>query len=147
MAMPSFGVDTIGGTLDYDFTTWLGEGDDHKGTVNEPSRAAGNSVMKKIQSTFKDSGVVDAAADESTTPAEVANTMNKLTDDELFEKLANDITTAIAEVCGGRPSLETLQALPYRPFMGFFGFLIGNLMNPESSKLGTNISPRRLTSA
>jgi hypothetical protein len=128
--------------LEYDFRPWDGPA----GVVPEPSRIAVNSLMKKIQSDFKELGIVDAEEDDSTTPGEIADRMNKLHDEELFEKMAANITEAVAEVCGGSPSLKVLEALPYRPFMGFFGFLVGALMNPEASKPGTNNSPRRLTS-
>jgi hypothetical protein len=140
--MPKFDSSSIGGELDFDFTKWGGKA----GTVPEPSRPAVNKLMKKIQSDFKKLGMVGEEDDESTTPGEIADRMNKIDDEELFETMANNITDAVAELCGGTPSLKELQALPYRPFMGFFGFLVGNLMNPEASKPGTNNSPRRLTS-
>jgi hypothetical protein len=145
--MPKFDIDSIGGELEYDFTKWLGSGSDYVGVVNEPSRTAVNDLMKRIQQAFKETGIVDSADDDSTTPGEIADRMNKIDDDELFETMADKITDAVAVACGGRPALETLKALPYRPFMGFFGFLVGNLMNPEGSKPVTNNSPRRLTSA
>jgi hypothetical protein len=144
--MPKFDENSIGGELEYSFEKWLGAGKDHKGVVPEPSRPAVNQLMNKVQSNFKELGIVDEADDGSTTPSEIADRMNKIDDTELFEKMATAITEAVAEVCGGTPSLKTLMALPYRPFMGFFGYLVGNLMNPESSAPVTNNSPRRLTS-
>jgi hypothetical protein len=140
--MPKFNAESIGGELEFDFSPWGGP----VGVVPEPSRIAVNSLMKKIQADFKELGLVDEDDDDSTTPGEIADRMNKVDDEKLFEKMAANITEAVAEVCGGTPSLKVLEALPYRPFMGFFGFLVGNLMNPEASKPGTNISPRRLTS-
>lgn len=145
--MPKFNADSIGGELEYDFSPWLGtEFKDRRGAVNEPSRIAVNALMKNVQNNFKELGIVDEEDDSSTTPAEIADRMNKLDNNELFEQMATKITEAIADVCGGKPSLDTLMALPYRPFMGFFGFLVGNLMSPEASSPGTNNSPRRLTS-
>jgi hypothetical protein len=145
--MPKFDEESIGGELEYKFTKWLDEKfKDRVGVVPEPSRPAVNALMKKVQGNFKEMGLVDESDDDSTTPSEIADRMNKIVDDDLFEKMATKITEAVAEVCGGKPSLETLMALPYRPFMGFFGFLVGNLMNPEASKPVTSTSPRRLTS-
>lgn len=144
--MPKFDESYIGGELEYSFEKWLGTGKDHRGVVPEPSRPAVNALMKRIQNNFKEAGLVDEKDDNSTTPSEIADRMNKIDDDEMFEKLATSITEAVAEVCGGTPSLKTLMALPYRPFMGFFGYLVGNLMSPETSAPGTNNSPRRLTS-
>jgi hypothetical protein len=145
--MPKFDEGSIGGELEYKFTKWLDESyKDRVGVVPEPSRPAVNSLMKRIQNDFKEMGIVDNEDGGSTTPGEIADRMNKIDDDALFETLAIKITEAVADVCNGTPSLKTLMALPYRPFMGFFGFLVGNLMNPEASKPDSNNSPRRLTS-
>lgn len=145
--MPKFNAETIGGRLEYDFSDWLDkEYTDRRGVVPEPSRQAVNDLMRKIQSNFKELGLASEDDDESTTPSEIADRVNRIADDEMFEKLAEAINEAVGEVCAGTPSVTTLSALPYRPFMGFFGFLVGNLMNPEASKPGTNNSPRRLTS-
>lgn len=140
--MPKFDADSIGGDLEYDFTKWGGP----KGVVPEPPRAAVNGMMKKISSAFKEVGLRDEDADdESLTPDQVASTMDKVEDEEMFEKLNDHLLGALADVCGGSPTREQLDALPYRPFMGFFGYLIGNLTNPEGSTPGTK-SSRRLRS-
>lgn len=145
--MPKFNADTIGGELEYDFSPWLSkEFSDRRGVVPEPSRAAVNDLMRKIQSNFKELGLANEDDDDSTTPAEIADRVSKIADDEMFEKIAEAINAAVGELCAGTPSVDTIEALPYRPFMGFFGFIVGNLMNPEASKPGTNNSPRRLTS-
>lgn len=141
--MPKFDSSTIGGSLDFDFTGWGGS----KGTVPEPSRPAVNKLLKKVQNSFKDLGLVDENSGDSTTPDQVRATMDKIEDEALFEKMTEAMTAAVADVCGGTPSLEELTALPYRPFMGFFGFLMGNLVDPEGLRSGTSNSPRRLTSA
>lgn len=145
--MPKFNAETIGGKLEYDFSDWLGkEFPDRRGVVPEPSRTAVNDLMRKIQTNFKELGLANEDDDESTTPAEIADRVNKIADDDMLEKISEAINAAVAELCAGTPSVDTIEALPYRPFMGFFGFLMGNLMNPEASKPGTNSSPRRLTS-
>lgn len=141
--MPKFDASSIGGDLEYDFTTWGGP----KGIVPEPPRAAVNGMLKSISSSFKEVGLRDDdESDEVLTPDEVADTMNKVEDDEMFEKLNAKLLDALTEVCGGSPSREALDKLPYRPFMGFFGYLIGNLTNPEESKPGTANSQKRLRS-
>lgn len=140
--MPTFNADSIGGDIDYDFTKWGGP----KGTVPEPTRAAVNKMMKDVTKAFKDAGLgPETAEGEVLSPEQVADTMNKVEDDEMFEKLTEVLLDVLAEVCGGSPSKEALAALPYRPFQGFFGYLIGNLTNPEASAPGTN-SSRRLRS-
>lgn len=140
--MPKFDGGSIGGSLEYDLTEWGGG----PGIVPEPSRPAVNKMMKAVQSSFKELGLADVTGGDSTTPNEIADTMNKIEDDEVFEKMTTRMTESVAELCGGKPSLHDLQALPYRPFMGFFGWLMGNLMDPELNKPGTDSSPRRLRS-
>lgn len=141
--MPKFDATSIGGDLEYDFSRWGGP----TGVVPEPPRAAVNTLMKNISQAFKDAGLRDETEeDDSLTPEEVESTMNKVEDEEIFEKLSIQLLDALAKICAGSPSREVLEALPYRPFMGFFGYLIGNLTNPEGSKPGTNNSPRRLRS-
>lgn len=140
--MPKFDVNSIGGALEYDFSTWGGP----IGTVPEPPRAKVNAMMKGVSKVFKELGVVDANSKDDLTPQEVAQTMDQVEDDETFEKLNDALLDHLAEICDGSPTLEQLKALPYRPFMGFFGYLLGNLTNPEGSNTGTNSSPKRLRS-
>jgi hypothetical protein len=139
--LPKFSADSIGGQIEYDFTTWGGSA----GVIPEPSRKAVKHFMDSIQRGFKEIGLRNADDPDATTPDEVVDTMNKIEDDEVFEKTAEMLTKAVAEVCGGSPSFDELASLHYRPFMGFFGYLIGELMNPEVSRPGTNTT-RRLRS-
>jgi hypothetical protein len=141
--MPKFDADSIGGSLDFDFSSWL----DPKlgtiiGSVTEPPRSAVNKLMKSVTAAFKEMGIGNKEEGENLTPTEVANEMDKIEDEETFEKLNGMLLDALTEVCGGTPSKDVLHALPYRPFMGFFGYLIGNLTNPEASAPATNSRPR-----
>lgn len=140
--MPKFSADTIGGALEFDFSTWAGP----KGVVPEPSRVAVNRMMKEINAAFKELGLRDEDNEEDLTADELVQTMDKVEDEETFEKLTERLLTILAEICSGTPTLDQLTALPYRPFMGFFGYLIGNLTNPEGSAPGTNNSRTRLRS-
>lgn len=141
--MPKFDANSIGGALEFDFSTWNGP----KGIVPEPPRSAVNKMLKGTSKAFRELGIGDNAEDEKDmTPQEIADTMEKVEDDETFEKLNEALLEHLAELCAGSPSREQLEALPYRPFMGFFGYLMGNLTNPEGSSTGTNSSPKRLRS-
>lgn len=137
--MPEFNADSIGGDIKYNFEKWNGP----KGVVPEPTRAQVNNLMKSVTAAFKEAGLApDTQEGEVLSPDQVADTMSKVDDDEMFEKLSNVLLDALSDICGGSPSREVLEALPYRPFQGFFGYLIGNLTNPESSAPGMNSSPR-----
>jgi hypothetical protein len=139
--MPKFDAGSIGGAIEYDFTEWGGSA----GVVPEPSRRAVKKFMDDIQKGFKEIGLRDKDDPDTTTPDEVVDTMNNIEDDEVFQRTADMLTKAVAEICDGSPSYEDLANLHYRPFMGFFGYLIGELMNPEVSRSDTKNS-RRLRS-
>jgi len=49
-------------------------------------------AMKQIQTAFKETGIVDASDDASTTPTEIADRMNKIDDDELFQTMTRSQT-------------------------------------------------------
>jgi hypothetical protein len=103
-------------------------------------------MMKDVTVAFKDAGLAPETEEgEVLSPEQVADTMNKVEDDEMFEKLTLVLLDCLADICNGSPTREVLEALPYRPFQGFFGYLIGNLTNPEGSAPGMN-SSRRLRS-
>lgn len=165
--MPKFSAETIGGMIEYDFTQWGGP----KGIVAEPSKFAVKKFMKDTQAVFKSLRVVPEDAPDDISPNELVDTMNAIEDEELFERLTVGITECMAEVCGavkieretaekneqgfpvevvtwegGSPSHAALSALHYRPFMGFFGYLMQNLMSPEVYRPDTNDSPKRLRS-
>jgi hypothetical protein len=146
--MPKFDVNSIGGSLEYDFSDpqWLGPGDGHKGFIPEPSRQLVNDFLKNIQAKFKEMGLVGQDASDSATAQQVASTLSNVDDESTYERIAEEITAEVAKLCGGSPSLEVLQKLPYRPFMGFVGYVMGNLLNPEAGRPGTTNSPSRLTS-
>lgn len=140
--MPKFNAESIGGEIEYDFTKWGGP----EGVVPEPPRHLVNALMKNITKAFKDADLgPETGEGEVLSPEQVADTMNKIEDEEMFQNLTDKLVEHLAEVCGGSPSKKDLEALPYRPFMGFFGYLIGNLTNPEASAPDTN-SSRRLRS-
>lgn len=169
--MPKFSASTIGGRIEYDFREWGGP----EGTVEEPPRMAVKKFMAGVQKVFKDLGLRedkgDSSDEEVISPNELVNTMNDIDDEEMFERLTEGITGEMAVLCGankteketsekndkgfpiveysysgGSPSYEVLKALPYRPFMGFFGYIMEHLMNPEVSRSDTALSPRRLRS-
>jgi hypothetical protein len=86
--------------------------------------------MKEITNCFREVGFENV----SDSVEGITEVMNKIDEEEVFEKLANSLSEIIAKLCQDRPSLETLEKLPYRPFMAFFGFLLGEVMSPEASK-------------
>ena len=152
--MPKFDGRSLGGDLQYDFTDFGHP--DIKGVVPEPSRFAAKRFFKEVQQSMKSLQLVDEDAPDSASPDDIVKVMNSIDDEEMFDKLTDGITDARARLCGaeyqndtwmgGSPTHSQLTALGYRPFMGFFGYLMENLMNPELQASGTNSSPKRLRS-
>ena len=152
--MPKFDGDSLGGDLAYDFTAYgLPE---VRGVVPEPSRFAAKRFFKEVQQVMKSLDVAKSEGD-TTSPDEIVEVMNAIDDEEMFDKLTDGITDALARLCGGEksendewsggsPTHRQLTALGYRPFMGFFGYLMQNLMNPELQASATTHSPVRLKS-
>lgn len=140
--MPKFDASSIGGELEYDFSKWGGS----RGTIPEPPRFAVSKMLKSVEKLFVDLGLRDKDDDGVKSPDDIIDTMEKVDQEEIFEKMQLGLVEILADVCGGSPSREELEKLPYRPFQGFFGYLMGELTNPEASKPDTHNS-RRLRSA
>ena len=152
--MPMFDGESLGGDLAYDFTKYGHP--DVKGVVPEPSRFAAKRFFKEVQSVMKSLDVAPDKDADTASPEQIVAAMNNIDDEEMFDKLTDGITDALAKLCGGertpegwvggQPTHSQLTALGYRPFMGFFGYLMQNLMNPEVQAPVTTTSPVRLRS-
>jgi hypothetical protein len=141
--MPKFDASSIE-VIAYDFTSW---GVNEQGDVPEPSRDQVNKMMAIVQTAFRELGIGDEK-DDLGTPEAITRAMKSIEDDDVFEQLTAKLIVAIADVCSGHPSKEALEALPYRIFMGFFGYLMGEIMSPEVSRPGMTTSQKgRLRSA
>lgn len=139
--MPKFNASSIGGELEFDLSKWGGP----KGVVPEPPRFAVSRMLKRVDELFVELGLRDDKDKAVETPDDVVDTMEKVSNEEVFEKMQEGLVDILAEVCGGSPDKAALTALPYRPLQGFFGYLMGELTNPEVSKPDTDNS-RRLKS-
>jgi hypothetical protein len=138
--------------IEYDFTGFNspdGKPINDKGAIPEPSRAQVNAMMNDVQNAFKDLGLGEDSAE---TPEKVVETMNAMNssndgeDEDKFAKMSEHLVDAMADLCGGSPSKKSLEDLPYRAFMAFFGYLMGEVMSPEASAPVTKNSPRTLRS-
>jgi hypothetical protein len=139
--------------VEYDFTGIRsaidGEYIQDKGVVPEPSRQLVSATMKAISKAYNELNPPDKDKGEEevgSTPDEIAEAMEKLDDNESFEKMADALVGIISDLCQGHPTPESLNALPWNRFMGFFGYIMENLLSPEASAPGTNDTPARLRS-
>jgi hypothetical protein len=166
--VPKFDGKSLGGDLQYDFTDYGHP--DIVGVVPEPSRFAAKKFFKDVQVVMKSLSLVDESEGDQASPDQIVQVMNAVDDEEMFDKLTDGITDCLAELCGGKrvddstvisngddekkgtvwvggsPTHAQLTALGYRPFMGFFGYLMQNLMNPELQAPASTNSPVRLRS-
>jgi hypothetical protein len=154
--VPKFDGNSLGGDLAYDFTDYGHP--DIKGVVPEPSRFAAKRFFKEVQQVMKSLDLVNEEDKDkdSASPDDIVKAMNAVDDEEMFDKLTDGVTDCLARLCGaeqkpegwvgGSPSHSQLTALGYRPFMGFFGYLMQNLMNPELQAPASMNSPVRLRS-
>jgi enamine deaminase RidA (YjgF/YER057c/UK114 family) len=145
--MPKFDASKFA-PVEYDFTGFQdadGQPINDKGTVPEPSRAAVAQMMTNVQNAFKELGI---ERDNTDTPEGIVQAMSEVEDDDedTFQKMTDALAEAIAELCNGRPSRESVLRLPYRAFMGFFGYLMEEVMSPEVSAPDTKRSQRTLKS-
>lgn len=160
--MPKFDAGSVG-EIEYDFTSW---GINDKGVVPEPSRAQVNKMMKDVQLAFKEMELGDVEDN----PRAIAAAMQAIEEDDVFSKMTERLVECMAVLCGadcseisvidndtqsevtvkewqgGKPSYQSLAALPYRVFMAFFGYIMNEVMSPEASTPGTTstrITPLR----
>lgn len=145
--MPKFDASSVS-DVEYDFTGWKSVIDkqpiDDKGIVPEPSRDLVSKTMKRISDAFKSMDAMDSDVEE--TPESIAKAMNKINDEETFMKMGDELVDTIAELCDGSPRRESLEALGWRRFMAFFGYVMGELMSPEVEGRGSNATQKRLRS-
>ena len=146
--IPKFDASAIS-DIEYDlrgFTDENGNSIDDHGSVPEPSVNAVNQMMKDVQKTFKELGLAEKDAPDSTSFEEISKTMQEIDDDDTFLKMNEMLKAALADLCDGKPSAESLGKLKFRPFMGFFGYVMEEVMSPEASKPDTKSSRSRLRS-
>lgn len=126
--MAGFVADQEIDPLDFDFTKYDGP----KGTIAEPSHEAVERFFREMSR--MDGEMVNVrrqsldAIREDGDPVEAAVAAFD-TGAELSQKQLE----AIAELCGGSPSLEDLRKLPDRVQKAFAGWLIGQFTNPQST--------------
>lgn len=142
--MPKFDASSFA-EVEYDFTGIRGTDGEYiqdKGVVPEPSRKLVTDTMKRISAAYKDTTGEEIDA----TPDAVAEAMQELDDDEAFERMADSLLEAICNFCQGHPTPESIALLPWPRFMGFFGYIMENMLSPEASSVATKATPKRLRS-
>lgn len=144
--MPKFDASSIG-DVEYDFTEFKSVIDrqyiDDAGAIPEPSPDLVGRTMKRISEAFD---AIDMK-DVGDTPEEIGKAMKKIDDEQTFLKMSDQLLDAIAELCDGAPRRESLEALGWRRFMAFTGYVMSELMSPEVSKQDTGSTRKGLRSA
>lgn len=143
--MPKFDASSVS-DVEYDFTGFKSIIDkqpiNDKGIIPEPSRHMVSKTMTRVKNAFTALDMDDVEE----TPEGIAKAMEKVSDEETFEKMGDELIDAVTELCDGSPTRESLEALGWRRFMAFFGYVMGELMSPEVGNAGTRSTQLRLRS-
>lgn len=158
--------------LDYDFRPYLDgtdiPRDRHSGTIPEPTENAINEFIHKWQLTIREitrltrtsstksvedmteQELADHRAEqeeiEATLPRTVEEALSTVRDSTVDLEDSNAITdelaTLTATVCQDQPDKDTIQALPGRIRAAFYGWIVGELANPEPAAAVTRTDLR-----
>lgn len=122
--MPGFDGAAAVERLDWKFST------DAAGVIPEPSTTQVGAFFDQLHV------ILDRPGDEK--PSETVAYLASLSHDQMM--LADEkLLAAYAALCTDSPSIEQLTALPHRERQAFFGWVIGQLLDPTS--------PTRVTSS
>lgn len=141
--------------LDWDFNPYV----EAKGTIPEPSDRQVSKFLRRYQRTVQDvvrlsqQQLADAQnltdeeraarrAELPQTVAECVTAMQALEADEDTQRLADLMIEMTAEVCSGSPGEDVLRQVPFRVRGMFFGWLVGELSNPEGAAADSKPSLR-----
>lgn len=137
--------------LDYDFHPHV----DARGVIAEPSTKQIRQLQSRQRAAVQRLGY-DLDEDDETQTANILKIMSSLDDDQLRE-IQDEQIDAVSEVCGceydadaeewsgGNPSRDEIVALPFRLQQAFFGWLMGEIFDPEATAVGTKPSLRVAT--
>lgn len=107
------------------------------GVIPEPSSKQIETFRRKLRTLM--GPVLDAqlkAADM--TPAERVAALNDVEDGGDGDTRTHDMLVAVAEICSNQPSVEQIEALPFRGQQVFIGWIVGVFLNPNSPTPATS---------
>lgn len=147
--MPKFDASSVS-EVEYDFTgfkgvkgsVFAGVSIQDSGEIPEPSPDMVSRTMTRITGAFKKMDLGDVEE----TPEAIAEALQKVDDENTFKLMADELLEALVELCDGSPRRESLEALGWRRFMAFLGYIMGELMSPEVLKNDTSDTQPRLRS-
>lgn len=115
--------------FDYDFAPYA----DAKGVVPEPSDETVRGFYVGLGNALKNAlGDERTAGIDLSDPAELRKLQSAMTEDDMA-KMQEAMLELHASVCGGSPSLEQIEKLPYRLKQAFYGAL-QRWLSPEASR-------------
>jgi hypothetical protein len=141
--MPKFDAADVVESLEWDFTA---AGVKAKGVTPEPSDTQIGAFLDGLKKLFEASKDMISAELENPTPEQMLEAMSQVTGDA-FVKLMADTAGLFADLCSGSPSKDQLLALPMRIRVHFFGYVQGEVVNPEVGTGAGTAQVRNLRSA
>lgn len=118
-----FQADKVVDPLDFDFSAFGGP----VGTIPEPTDQQIFQLQEDLSAGLVAVGVPADQLDDMEAIAKATATLDRESQQTFLEAQ----TEALARLCGGEPTLEQIQALPFRIRAAFFGWLIGEF-RPEA---------------
>lgn len=148
--MPTFSAAASVEALDYDFSAVPDYPKALKatGTVKEPSDAKIGKFLDGLKTMVTDakSSGLDLDVPEDASAEEMLAALDSVTGDA-FVKLMETTAKLYAELCGGSPSFDQLQALPLRVRTEFYAWIMSEVVRPEGGKNAGNGQVVRLHTA
>jgi len=145
--MPSFDAGSVVEGLEWNFTTLPGYPDRKaKGTVPEPSDATIGRFLDGLKKLYEEAQQLGAAGDVDGSPEQMLEALSSVTGDAFVDFMAKT-AELFSDLCGNKPTKEQLLALPLRVRAQFYGWLQGEVVNPEAGPGGGTAVVRSLPTA
>lgn len=142
--MPGFNAGSVVEPLDYDFNPYIKA----EGVIKEPTDKQIGGLLASIKDLGKKI-TADAGIDGLNTedPFAVMLALENL-DPDVFVTVMGDMAATFSELCSGHPTKTQILGLPLRVRMGFYTWLMSEVINPEASTgAGSGATPTPMPAA
>lgn len=125
-----FNAETAVSKLDWDFTTFV---PDAKGVTPEPSVDQAEAFLSAMRDLAAEADADDDTGEGDRPVLSDQEALAKFEgmSSEKMRALSEKLIGAFADVCSNNPTREQITALPYRQQQAFFGYIYGQILNPQ----------------
>lgn len=122
-----FNAETAVSTLDWDFSKFVA---DAKGVTPEPSSDQAEAFLAAMRDLAAEADATDDGERETLTDQQAAERLASMSSEKM-RALSEKLIGSVADVCSNCPTREQITALPYRQQQAFFGYIYGQILNPQ----------------